>query len=438
MSSALLVDLYELTMAQAYLGAGMNETASFELVVRRLPPSRNFLVAAGLEQTLDYLETFRVSDSEVEALRATGLLAPRLLDALKDLRFTGDVWAVREGTIVFPDEPLLRVTAPLLEAQVMESRLINLMHLQTLIASKAARVVLAAGGRAVVDFGLRRAHGAEAALLAARAAYLAGFDGTSNVLAGTRFGIPLVGTMAHSYIQAHDDEDAAFEQFAAANPGNVVLLLDTYDTEAAARSVVAMAPRLASAGLAVQGVRLDSGDLAAHARQVRHILDAGGLHQVRIVASSSLDEYQVRDLLAAEAPIDTFAVGTRVVTSADAPYVDLVYKLVEYAGRPRYKRAEGKPSHGGRKQTFRTYDERGLIHRDAIVLVDEPSPAGVPLLEQVMGAGRRVGAGPPLSELRGHAAAQRGTLPPPLRSLDPATAPPVTLSAAIRDPTARV
>ncbi len=334
-ASVLLTDLYQLTMLQGYHDAGMAETAVFEFFVRRLRPARGFLLAAGLDQSLDYLEQLRFSTAELEWLASTRRFSEDFLASLEALRFTGDVHAMPEGTAFFPNEPILRVTAPIAQAQLVETRLINLLHLETLIASKAARSVLMAPHRLLVDFGLRRAHGSEAGLLAARASYLAGFSGTSTVLAGQQFGIPLFGTMAHSFIQAHDDETLAFEHFAHAQPGNVVLLIDTWDTEAAAHKVVALAPRLDAAGIRIKGVRIDSGDLAEHARRVRRILDAGGLGHVIIFASGDLDEFALRDMLAAGAPVDGFGVGTHLDTSSDLPYLDCAYKLQEYAGRAR-------------------------------------------------------------------------------------------------------
>jgi nicotinate phosphoribosyltransferase len=307
LGDALSLDLYELTMAQAYLEEGMTELASFELFVRRLPKDRNFLVAAGLEQALDFLEAFRFTAGEIELLGSSSHLSPAFLAELAKVRFSGEVWAMPEGTAFFANEPILRVTAPIVEAQLVETRLINIIHFQTMIASKAARAFLAARGRKLIDFGLRRAHGAEAGLMAARAAYVAGFDGSSNVEAGVRLQIPTYGTMAHSFIQAHDVEEFAFERFAHAHPDNVVFLIDTYDTEAAAQKVVALSKRLRERGIAVRGIRIDSGDLAEHARRVRSILDAGGLGAVSIVASSGLDEWSIDSLVRAGAPIDTFA-----------------------------------------------------------------------------------------------------------------------------------
>ena len=323
-----------------------------------------------------------------------------------------------EGTVFFPNEPILRVTAPLPQAQLVETRLINLLHFQTLIASKAVRCVLAAPGKALVDFGFRRAHGAEAGLLAARACYLAGFSATSNVQAGRRFGIPVSGTMAHSFVQACDSEEKAFLGFARANRDNVVLLIDTYDTEAAAAKVVKLASKLAPEGITIRGVRLDSGDLAEHARRVRRILDTGGLGDVQIVASGNLDEYELYRLVQqAGAPIDAFGVGTRVLTSADAPYLDCAYKLQEYGGRLRLKRSEGKATWPGRKQVHRCLDVSGRMAGDAVTLEGDIRP-GEPLLQPVMQNGRRLGGSSALAEIRTRVAAQLGQLPEALLSLE--------------------
>ncbi len=278
--SILLTDLYQLTMLQAYHQRGMNDVAVFEFFVRKLPEGRNFLIAAGLEQVLDYLEQASFQSDELRWLKECGRFRNDFVDSLADWRFGGDVDALPEGTAFFPDEPLLRVVAPLREAQLVETRIINLLQFQTMVASKAIRCVLAARGRLLVDFGLRRAHGAEAGLLSARASYLAGFAGTATVLAGQRWGIPLFGTMAHSYIQVHARESDAFENFARSLPNGSTLLIDTYDTEEGARRLVGLLPRLA--GVNVAAVRLDSGDLGEHARRVRAILDAGSLPQVRI------------------------------------------------------------------------------------------------------------------------------------------------------------
>ena len=430
--SVLLTDFYQLTMLQGYFEQGMEETAVFEFFVRNLPPERGFLMAAGLEQALDYLERLRFRPGELEWLAGGGRFSKGFIDYLERFSFTGDVSAMPEGTVFFPHEPILRIVAPLPQAQLVETRLINLLHFQTLIASKAARVVLAAPGKLLIDFGLRRAHGEEAGLLAARAGYLAGLDGTSTTLAEFLFGIPAYGTMAHSFIQAHDDETEAFEHFARAQPGNVVLLLDTYDTEAAAEKVVSLAKRLKGAGIAVTGVRLDSGDLGAHARKVRRILDKGGLREVKILASGNLDEYILRDLLEGGAPIDGFGVGTRLDTSSDAPYLDCAYKLQEYAGRARRKRSEGKATWPGRKQVYRRYGPDGWMLEDLLTL-EEDLQEGEPLMRPVMRGGRRLAPPVPLAESRQRAVAELARLPAPLRRLQGAPPYPVKISQALRN-----
>ncbi len=431
-SSVLLTDLYQLTMLQGYFDQGMEDTAVFDFFVRRMPSQRNFLVAAGLEQVLDFLEHLHFTDEELQWARDSGRFSDDFIDWLAGLRFTGDVHALPEGTIFFADEPVLRVTAPLPQAQLVESRLINLLHFQILVASKAVRCRLAAPDALLVDFGLRRAHGAEAGLLAARATYLAGFAGTSNVLAAPVYGIPVFGTMAHSFIEAHDDESEAFEHFARAQPDNVVLLIDTYDTEAGARKVVELAPRLADKGIRIKAVRIDSGDLATHARRVREILDAGGLHETGIFASGSLDEYEIRRLLDAGAPIGGFGVGTRLDTSSDVPYLDCAYKLAEYAGRPRRKRSEGKATWPGRKQVFRRFDADGRLAADTIGLEGEALP-GEPLLVPVMRDGRRLHPPESLEAIRRRLADNLARLPGELRGLAPATPLHPDVSAGLRE-----
>jgi nicotinate phosphoribosyltransferase len=436
--SALLTDLYQINMIQAYLDHDQTETAVFEFFVRNLPARRGFLVAAGLEQALDYLENLRFSTAEIEWLKSTGRFGQHLLDYLAAFRFTGDVHAMPEGTVFFANEPILRVTAPLPQAQFVESRLINILHLQTLIASKAARMMLAAPGKLLVDFGFRRAHGAEAGLMAARASYLVGFAGTATVLAGAEFGIPIYGTMAHSFIETFDDESAAFAAFARARPDNLVLLIDTYDTEAAARKVVALAPRLKAAGITIRGVRLDSGDLVALSRKVRGILDAGGLRDVTIFASGGLDEDQLAAFARQDAPIDGLGIGTSLTTSSDLPALDCVYKLQEYAGIARRKRAVNKATWPGRKQVWRRYDADGRMAGDLLALeTSSPSEAGKrggaePLIRLVMQGGKR--ATPPLSldEIRRHAKRELELLPRALRSLAPGMAYPVEVADELK------
>jgi nicotinate phosphoribosyltransferase len=403
----------------------------FEFFVRKLPPERNFLMAAGLAQVLDYLHDLAFSAEELAWLRESGRFTPAFVDSLADLRFTGNVDAIPEGTVFFADEPLLRITAPLREAQLVESRVMNLLHYETVVASKAARMVLAAPGKMLVDFGLRRAHGAEAGLLSARASYLAGFTGTATLEAGRQFQIPVYGTMAHSYVQAHADETVAFESFAQSQPDNAMLLIDTYDTEQAAHKVVALAPRLAEQGIAIRGVRIDSGDLGEHARRVRAILDAAGLTGIIIFASGNLDEYRLRDLMAHRAPIDGFGVGTRMNTSADAPYLDCAYKLQEYDGRPRRKRSEGKATWPGRKQVYRQYDGDGVPIGDEITL-DRDIALGTPLLLPVVRGGVPVRVGTNLDAARKHASAELAKLPGRLRALDAVEPYPVSIAPTLR------
>jgi len=433
LASPLMTDLYQLTMLDAYHAHGMGETAVFELFVRKLPPQRNFMMAAGLAQALEFLEQLRFAPEELEWIEASGKFSRGFAAHLGRLRFTGEVHALPEGTIFFANEPVLRVTAPLPEAQLVETRLINLVHFETLVATKAARSVLAAPGKLLVDFGLRRAHGAEAGLLAARAAYIAGYSGTATVAAGSRMGIPVFGTMAHSFVEAHDDESAAFRRFAEACPQNVVLLIDTYDTEAAAHKVVELAPDLTRRGIQVKGVRLDSGDLAALSRSVRRILDQGGLAGATLFASGNIDEYRIRDLVAAGVPIDGFGVGTSLVTSSDAPYLDAVYKLQEYAGKPRRKRSTGKATWPGRKQVYRRYDRAGRLENDVITVEGDTQP-GEALLVPVMRNGRRLAAPEGLAAIRERAAGQLVKLPDSLRALESAASPyRVEIAPALRE-----
>jgi nicotinate phosphoribosyltransferase len=434
--SALLTDLYQLTMLHCYHDQGMEDTAVFEMYVRRLPPERGFLLAAGLEPALDYLENLRFEPHELDWLADHGLFSRDFVDYLGRLRFTGDVDAVLEGTVIFAEEPILRVTAPLPQAQLVESRLINLLHYQTLVASKAARCVLAAPDSNLVDFGLRRAHGAEAGLLAARASYLAGFGATATVLAGLHYDIPVAGTMAHSLVLAHDREEQAFEHFAYAQPNNVVLLIDTYDTEAAARKLAPLAARLAEQGITIKGVRLDSGDLAEHARQVRRILDESGLEDVIIFASGDLDEYRLEALHRGKAPIDGYGIGTRLDISVDAPSLDCVYKLQEYAGKPRRKRSEGKANWPGRKQIYRRIAGDTLAG-DCLGLIDHPHP-GEPLLQSVMRGGERVAPAESLATIRQRSARQLAMLPPALRANRTDPPYPVEIAPELREMAARL
>jgi nicotinate phosphoribosyltransferase len=431
-TSPLLTDLYQLTMLQSYWQHRMDRPAAFELFVRKLPPQRSFLVAAGLEQVLDFIERAEFSDDELAWIDSCGKFARGFAEWLRALRFSGEVWAMPEGTVFFPHEPVLRVVAPIAQAQWLETRILNLVHFQTVVASKAARAVIAAKGRALIDFGLRRAHGAEAGMLAARASYLAGFAGTATACAGPTYGIPVFGTMAHSFVQAHDSETQAFVDFAESFPDNAVLLLDTYDTVAAARKVAALAPQLARRGLHVRGVRLDSGDFDALSRAVRGILDAAGLRDVAIFASGNLDEHRVRTLVEAGAPIASFGIGTSLTTSSDAPSLDAVYKLQEYDGVARRKRSDGKATWPGRKQVWRRSNADRTFAGDSVRLVGEAG-VGTPLLECVMRDGRRLAPSPPLSRVRAHCHVQLESLPADLKRLDPPWSRyPVSISPAVR------
>ncbi len=425
--SALTTDLYELNMVQAYLDKGETGQAVFEFFVRRLPARRGFLLAAGLEDALDYIETLRFTPSDIDWLKGTGRFRDNFLDYLKGFRFTGDVHAIPEGTVCFPNEPLIRITAPLPQAQLIESRLINILHFQTLIASKAARMVLAAPGKILSDFGLRTAHGAEAGLYSARASYIAGFAGAANVVAGQRYGIPVVGTMAHSYIQVHDDELTAFETFARARPNDVIFLVDTYDTEAGARKVVELAPRLKADGIVIRGVRIDSGDLIASARKVRGILDDGGLKDVIILVSGGINEDVLQGMMQERAPIDGFGIGVNLDASIDAPSLDCAYKLQEYKGTPKRKLSEGKQTWPGRKQVWRSYGGDGRISGDVLSL-ETDTQAGEPLIEQVMRGGERLKPAPTLSQIRERAARDLARLPEPLRQLQPGNDYPVKVA----------
>ena len=431
-NSALLTDLYQLNMMQAYLEASMTETAVFEFFVRKLPSERSFFVAAGIAQVVDYLRQLRFNAAELKWLKETHRFSEHLLDYLEELRFTGDVHGMPEGTVFFPDEPVIRITAPLPVAQLVETRIINLLHFESLIASKAARMVLAAPQRVLIDFGLRRAHGVEAGLLAARASYIAGFAGTATVPAAPLYGIPIFGTMAHSFIQAHDDEATAFEDFARARPAEVVLLIDTYDTEEGARKVTALASRLAADGITVRGVRIDSGDLVDHARKVRKILNDGGCPNIQIFASGGLDERDLLAFAAAEAPIDGYGIGTSLTTSSDVAALDCAYKLEEYAGAPRRKKSEGKETWPGRKQVFRQFDSDGEMVGDLLAL-DHETAEGEALIVPVILDGEPVAPPPSLEDIRAHAARNLAALPDAHRRLSADASSAVTVSSALRE-----
>lgn len=414
---ALLTDLYELTMAASYHARGMNHGATFDLFVRNLPPQRKFLIACGVSDGLDYLERLHFDGASIGYLRSLGTFDERFLEHLTTFRFSGEVHAIAEGEAVFAEEPILRVTAPLIEAQIVETFLLNCVTFQTLIASKAARIALACGdGASFVDFSARRDHGTDAAMRAARAAYIGGASGTSNVLAGAAYGIPLSGTMAHSYVMSFEHEREAFRAYARDFPGSTTLLIDTYDTIQGAKRAALLARELSAEG-GIQAVRIDSGDIADLSRGVRAILDEAGLSQVRILASGDLDEYRIAELRAAGAPVDAFGVGTRLGTSADAPTLSSVYKLVEDARGPRMKRSPGKATLPGRKQVYR-FHSNGRYSHDLIALEDETPPDdGNPLLTRVMADGRRLQQLEPLAKARERCRLTLAQLPERLRLL---------------------
>ena len=419
-SPALFTDLYELTMLEAYFEEQMGETAVFSLFVRRLPERRNYLLACGLDDVLAFLETLRFDAAALAYLDSLGRFSDRFLRHLEQFHFTGDVYAVPEGTPVFPPEPIVEVVAPISEAQLVEAFVMNQIHLQTVLASKAARVVEAAQGRQVVDFGLRRMHGTDAGLKAARAFHVAGVSATSNVAAGQAYGLKVAGTLAHSYIQAHDDEYEAFRAFARLYP-DTVLLVDTYDTLAGVKKVVELAREIGP-DFRVSAVRLDSGDLCDLAFGARRILDEAGLQSVGIFASGGLNEDEIAALVAAGAPINGFGVGTDMGVSRDAPALDIAYKLVEYAGRGRLKLSTGKALLPGQKQIFRV-EGGGTADHDVLAGHGE-TPCGRPLLRQVMKGGQRLPGGHlTIDDARSRARSELDRLPERVRRIEPAQPP---------------
>ncbi|GAA1804898.1 nicotinate phosphoribosyltransferase [Luedemannella flava] len=433
--TGLLTDLYEVRMAASYLRRGMTAPATFSLFARRLPRRRGFLVAAGLSDALAFLEQFRFDDDELAYLRTVVGLDEGALRALGGLRFTGDVWAVPEGRVVGADVPLLEVTAPIAQAQLVETGLLNVLTFATVVATKAARCRIAAGGADLIDFAFRRTHGVDAAMAVARASAIAGFAATSNVEAARRYGLRAAGTMAHSYVQAFGDERAAFRAFALDFPDRPVFLVDTYDTLAGVHHAVEVVDEVRPVGPV--GIRLDSGDFDALARASRAILDAAGHSSARIIASGGLDEDSIATLVAGGAPINAYGVGTRMGVSRDAPSLDSAYKLVDYAGRPVLKLSPGKATLPGAKQVYRAASA-GVP--DVIALRGEPAPAGLrPILEPVMVGGVRLSPADPAAQVR--AARERfeadlAWLPAAARRLDdpqPVTATPSAPLADLRD-----
>lgn len=428
-SGPLFVDLYELTMAAGYFDHSITEEAAFSLFIRDYPKDRRFFVAAGLADVLDELAHFSFSESDLDYLERTGLFSGRFLAYLEGFRFTGNIRAMPEGTVFFKNEPVLEVSAPLIEAQLLETLLINTIGFQTLIATKAARCHYAAGGRGLIDFSARRTHGREAALKVARSSYLAGFSGTSNVLAGKLYGIPVSGTMAHSFVTAFETEIAAFRAFAESYPDNSVLLIDTYDTLQGAENAVKVAKEMAERNQKLIGVRLDSGDMADLSRQVRKILDEAGLPEVQIFASSGFDEHKIDHLVSQGGSIDAFGVGTKLGVSADAPYFDIVYKMVHFRERDIKKRSPGKVNLAGEKQVFRKTDESGRYLEDTIGLKAEDPPENTrPLLQTAMVQGARELPDATLDEIRSSVHFNLSCLPDQYQELAGGEAFPVRLS----------
>ncbi len=435
----LFTDLYELTMGQAYFSQGMQQQATFSLNVRSYPPNRGFLVSAGLEDVLDYLSRLHFDGEAIEFLRSTGMFRDDFLEYLRGVRFTGSVKAIPEGRLFFADEPLMEITAPIVEAQLVETYIINQMNLQTTLATKAARCVWAAQGRGIADFASRRTHGSDAAMKMARSSYIAGFASTSNVLAASNYGIPPAGTMAHSFISSFPTELDAFRAYANCFPDRTILLLDTYDTVAGAWNAVAIAKELESEGHRLVGVRLDSGDYNKLSLQVRHVLDDHGLDYVRILVSGGLDEYELEALIESGAPVDLFGVGTKAGVSADAPWSDMVYKLVCFDNRPVMKLSEGKMSLPGIKQIFRRHDCSGILTGDIIALESDYGPVdSEPLLEEVMTGGVRTHTHPPLAELRERFSTEFACLEARYKNLRQPPPFPVSVSPSLQRMTAEV
>lgn len=396
----LLTDLYELTMAASYFDNELFSPATFSLFIRKYPQDRAYFVAVGQEDVLDLLAQFQFSEDDLAFLDQTGIFSDEFLQFLKDLRFTGNVRAIPEGRIFFANEPILEISAPIIEAQIMETIVINTIHLQTMVASKAARCFHAADGRPLVDFSLRRTHGIDAGLKVARSSYIAGFTGTSNVLAGKLYGIPIFGTMAHSFISSFSDEVEAFRAFARTFPKKTLLLIDTYDTIKGAYNAITVAREMAQRGENLLGVRLDSGDLSHLSKEVRKILDESGLEDVQIFASSGLDEFEITEIIKGNGMIDAFGVGTKLGVSADAPYLDIVYKIVQYNGRPVKKLSSGKVTLAGEKQVFRKTGDDGMFIEDIVGVWGEEINDRKPLLKLVMQGGKRLEKRAPIDAIR--------------------------------------
>jgi nicotinate phosphoribosyltransferase len=432
---SLFTDFYELTMCAAYFDNQNFETATFDLFIRRLPENRSYFLFAGLEEALGYLQSIKFTEQHLTYLKTQGFSSD-FLAYLRDFKFTGEVWAVPEGTLVFPKEPLIRITAPIIEAQLAETFLLNTVNLQTMIATKASRVVEAAKDKTVIEFGLRREPGIDGGMKVARSSYIAGCQGTSNVLAGMEYGIPVFGTMAHSFIMSYRHEIDAFRAFAKTFPDKSTLLIDTYDDLAGAEKAAVVAKELQAKGMQLSGVRLDSGDLAETSKKVRAILDGNNLQSAKIFASGDLDEYKITELLAAQAPIDAFGVGTKMGTSSDRPFLDGIYKLCETQNpdgsfAPIMKLSKDKITLPGRKQVYRLTDSEGCFVKDTITLTDEQA-MGEPLLLKVMENGKLCYRLPSLKEIQSNAAENLSKLPSQYKMLLNAPLYPVELSEKLQ------
>ncbi len=435
-STALLTDLYELTMAAAYHREGMFEPATFSLFIRDYPPNRGYFISAGLEEVLSFLEGFSFSQDDLDYLESTGLFTPDFLHDLQAMRFQGHVQAIPEGRLFFKDEPVLEITAPIIQGQIVETFIINVINLQVILATKASRCVQAAQGRGLIDFSLRRTQGADAGMGMARAGYIGGLNGTSNVLAGKEYGIPVSGTMAHSFVTSFEDELDAFRSFARTFPQNTVLLIDTYDTLSGAQKAIQVAREMEAEGRQLRGVRLDSGDMAELSRQVRGLFDREGLEYVQIFASGAFDEFKIKRTIEQKARIDAFGVGTKMGVSADAPFSDIAYKLVKYAGHPVLKLSSGKKTLVEEKQVFRIQD-RDSLHKDVIGLRHEDLD-GDPLLQEVMRSGQRTFEPEPLNVIRERCREELNRLDPACRALENPAQYPVELSQGLQDLQAQV
>ena len=439
---ALLTDFYEFTMAASYFKHRPQAWASFDLFIRDLPKERSFFLAAGLSDVIDYLQSFHFDDDSIQYLESLNVFSEDFLGFLRRLKFSGDLWAIPEGEVFFPNEPVIRIVAPLIEAQLLESCLLNIINLQTTIATKAARIVLTAGPKSIFDFSLRRTHGSDAALKVARSSYIAGFKGTSNVLAGKVYGIPVVGTMAHSYVMAYKSELESFRSFVDTFAGYSTLLVDTYDTQNGIENAITIARELEQEGRRLTGVRLDSGDLIRLSVNARHQLDKAGLSYVKIFASGNLDEYTIKNLVSHKAPVDSFGVGTKMGTSADYPYCDVIYKLNEVTDLngdfiPTMKLSKGKATYPGRKQVFRFTDRKGIFQKDTIGLENE-NIGGKPLLTKIIEKGNLIYREPALKDVRDVAAENISKLPNYLKSLRRIRSYPIHMSPQLKALTQRV